>query len=236
MTISELLVIYFSAGAPVAVYFYLQNRAQPNRKKIWRLTVFTFLFWIPAAARLLFANEIFRKNNFPDCALEFSPPVESEEKLRLLQKRLEKILQSSGGAYSVFEFRETLERYVGLTLAAHAATGDGNEEFFLVSKNKNHALAARCLARRNLERLQFHRISARADFLQAISLLSDGVSDKREIARTAREFAKVLEDYEMENAVEKTFAAATARAAREPSAKITAEEKHFLSAASASRM
>lgn len=233
MKISDLLIIYFSIGAPAAAQFYLQNRAQPDRIKLWRETVFTFLFWIPAAFRFFSVKGFFRSRVFFNGSNKISPSGERAENLRRLQKEFEKILTASDCRCSVFEFRETLERYVGLTLASQAATGEGDEEFFLAAKNKNSALAARCFERRNRQRLLSHQTAARGDFLQILSRLSAQVSDERahNFFARSREYVKILGDYDAEKAVEKLFAAAAASPAE-----IVEKEKSFFPAASASRL
>ncbi len=236
MKISDLVVIYFSAGAPVAVYFYLQNRARSNQKNLWLETVLTLLFWIPSAVRFFFKGEFLRGDIFPVRPIEISPRTEREDNLYRLQKRFEKIMQTSDWGCSIFEFRETLERYVGLTLASETSARDANEEFFSAAQCENPALAARCFERRNRQRLHFHKASARRDFLQTLARLSDAVSDERELAGYAREFVKTLNDREAEKAVAKIFTVASSKDARQSHAKSVEREKQFASAASASRL
>lgn len=234
MAISDLLVIYFSLGAPVAVYFYLQNRARRNRKNFWLETVLTFLFWIPSAVSFFFKAEFFRRTLSPARPIEILPRPEREENLFRLQKRFEKILQASDCDCTVFEFRETLERYVGLTLATETSPRGANEEFFTAAQNKHPALAARCFERRNRQRLDFHQIAARRDFLQTLERLSDAVQDGRVLADAARDFVKTLSDCEAEKTVEEIFAVKPSRVVRQSSDENKEREKQFASAASVS--
>jgi len=205
MRVSDLLVIYFSLGAPVAVYFYLQTRASSNRKKIRRETVFTFLFWIPQALRVISKTRVFQNRVSSKRANEIFPPAEREENLQLLQKRLENVLPEGNCGLTVFEFRETIERYAGLTLAARIENGAAGKDFFVAAQNKNIELAAECFNRRNRRRLLFHQTSARRDFLQILARMSETVADREELGSLSVEFTGILKDSEAGKSVEELF-------------------------------
>lgn len=212
MSVSDIFVIYFSIGAPIAVYFYLQNLASTNRKKIRRQTVFAFLFWLPTALRYFSKAKLFQNDFFPERSKKIAPVTERETNRHSLQKQFEKILPPGDSRVSVFELRETLERYAGLTLAARAASDGGDEEtnFFIAAQNKNPALAAKCLARRNRRLLFQHQTSARRDFLRTLALLSDIVSDRRRLGDLAARFVENFDDREASRAIEKLFSTAPA--------------------------
>ncbi len=109
---------------------------------------------------------------------------------------------------SIYEFRETIDRYIGLTYANQSNTRKANladKEFFRISENKNIELAAICLDRRNQKRLFFHHKGARQDFLHFINQLSETNADRKIISNLAVEFVRILNDLEAETTLEKMF-------------------------------
>lgn len=207
MEITDLLIIYFSAGAPVAVYFYFQNRDRLNLEKLRLKTLFIFFFWLPSAFRFLLRNKFFQKTFLPKLNKKPFFLNKREKKLYEFQKQLENTLQENNSGISIFELRETLDRYVGLTLAVRAETSvETGKEFFRAAENKNAELAAKCLYRRNRQRLFFHQTSARQDFLHVIKTLFLNTSDKKNFVVLTCEFVKALQDFEARKLLEKLFA------------------------------
>src|SRR5689334_13593217 len=51
MKLSDIIIVYFAFGAPLAAYKYLQDRNIERRIRIVT-SLIAWLFWIPAAARL----------------------------------------------------------------------------------------------------------------------------------------------------------------------------------------
>jgi len=203
MNLTDFLIIYLACGAPFGVYYFLQNRTKSVSNNLWLNTFFTFAFWIPIAFRLLRENKILNKSVFI-----FDTEVIQEKKLNLIQKQFEHILQESSLKISIYEFRETIDRYIGLTIANQSHNEKvslAEKEFFRISENKNVELAAICLERRNQKRLFFHHKGARQDFLHFINQLSDFSADKKIIGNLAIEFVKILNDFEANALLEKMF-------------------------------
>ncbi len=204
MNLTDLLIIYLACGAPFGVYYFLQNRTKSVSGKLWLNTSITFAFWIPIAFRFLRENKLLNKS----VSFNFDAEVTQEKKLILIQKQFEQILQESSLKISIYEFRETIDRYIGLTYAnqSHSRKASlADKEFFCISENKNIELAAICLDRRNQKRLSFHHKGARQDFLHFINQLSETSADKKIIGNLAVEFVKILNDLEAETALEKMF-------------------------------
>ncbi len=206
MNFTDLLIIYFSIGAPFGVYSYFQNRSELYQNDSLLKAVFPFLFWFPTAFELL-KNKTFSRNTVSASGYKERFTASAEEtKLYSVQKQLEKKFQKSSCKISIYEFREILERYAGLTIACknqNSAAGDTGSEFFKIAQNKNVELAAKCFDRRNRARLFFHQSSARQDFLQLTTSLFTAVSDKHGFAELASEFADLLEDAQARNEIEK---------------------------------
>ncbi len=168
----DFLIIYLTCGAPLGVFYFLQNRKEQNGIRLWLKTFFTFIFWLPFGFRLLLQNKV-NKKLFTNIKI-FSKSQKAETEIFLFQKQLEEILQKSNLQISIFELREVIERYVGLTLAKdceNAKTTETEKEVFQIANSRNVEIGAICLNRRNLKRLTLHQIQARQDFFQVISQL-----------------------------------------------------------------
>ena len=204
MNSTDILIIYLACGAPFGVYYFLQNRAKLASGKLWLNTFFAFAFWIPAAIEFLRESKFFNRT----ASIDRDTESIREKKLNLIQKRFEKILQESSLKISIFEFREMIDRYIGLTYAQQSKNEKpslAEKEIFRISKNNNSEIAAICLERRNQKRLSFHQTGAREDFLGFVSQLSETSAYSKVIGVLAIEFVKTLKDLEAIAALEKLF-------------------------------
>ncbi len=229
MSFYDLLIIYLACGAPLGVYYFFQNRRVANRNSLWLKTFVNFLFWIPFAFQILLENKIFGKlfNNIFERRENTDSDI--EKRIAPLGKSLEtaiikNIPQSAENIpkFSVFEVREILERYTGLTLACQIEQKNSQiarteNEFYKIFAYKNGRLASICAARRNRERLFFHQTEARRDFLNLI-----GKPENENLQRQIIEFVEILKDFEAHNALEKMF---TKRAQTEKSESVKTTEK-----------
>jgi hypothetical protein len=210
MNLYDFLIIYLSCGAPLGVYYFLQNRKTPKFERLRLKTVLNFLFWIPFAYRLLQKskilqnafNNIFGSSSVLDAA--------AEKNIYAIRKRLEKIYLESNLKLSIYEVREILDRYAGLTLECQfehkfSQTARTKSGIFQITEHKNAELAAICLERRNRKRLLLHQTEARRDFLHLLSELFDSGSDLENLESTAIEFVTHLKDAEARAAIEKMF-------------------------------
>jgi hypothetical protein len=206
MNISDYLIIYFSIGAPFGVYTYFQTRLELNQNRSRQKALAAFFLWMPVAFRLIRAYKFF--DDITSGVKYKKIPINSlsEENLPAIQKKMEKFLSVNDSQISIFEFRETSERYAGLTAALKIETTGAKEAgkyFFKAAKNNNAELAAKCFYRRNRARLFFHQTSARKDFLHTIAALFPAVSDKQRFAALTLEFTDALKDFEARAALEK---------------------------------
>ncbi|MCU1288091.1 MAG: hypothetical protein JWN60_320 [Acidobacteria bacterium] len=207
MNIFDLLIIYFACGAPVSVYFYFQNR-RLYFKQLWLKTVLSFIFWIPFFVQIIiksailhdFSKFIFKKKN--------KLRKTNAERATIIQKRIENILSESDSNISVYEAREVLERFAGLTNAAADQKPEPfnhEKQLYKVGGGVNQELSARCLHRRNQNHLNFHQTLAERDFLQLIARASDSVFDQAELQRFSLEFAKIVNNSKAQKALAEMF-------------------------------
>ncbi|HLM02481.1 MAG TPA: hypothetical protein VK400_15625 [Pyrinomonadaceae bacterium] len=129
------------------------------------------------------------------------------KKLDEIEKRMLQILSAGKDAVSVFELREVIQRYAGLTLAAgqRDEIGENEREVFRIVDHQNAELGAKCLHRRNRLRLGFHQRLASRDFLRMLAKFSFFEAEK--LRALALEFATLLDDGETRRAIENLFAA-----------------------------
>jgi hypothetical protein len=201
----DFLIVYFSCGAPFAVYYFLQNKTGSKTFIFWLSNALVWMFWMLFALFLLFKNRgVLSDLNFLNTSSVVS---EKQRNIYLSQKQIEKILLDSELEISIFDFRETAERYAGLTMAAqNEPDKDWGKELFRAASIEKHELGKICLQRRNRKRLAFHQIEARRDFLQIIKQLSDSISDMKMLERSSLEMIGLLNDSAARETLEKMFA------------------------------
>ncbi|MDQ2746655.1 MAG: hypothetical protein M3T96_05285 [Acidobacteriota bacterium] len=205
MNAIDFFTIYFAVGAPFAVYYFLQNRRDAAVYVLLK-TAFVFLFWLVFAVSLLRRDKNHRRFRL-DFLSRFPRPRQSAEEISTRQKQIENLLIKSGLHISVFDFRETAERYAGLTAAFRSdAKTDFGREIFLAARQKSDQLGAICLRRRNRNKLARHQIEARFDFLKIVEQLSDLMTDAETLQCPATEIAKILKDEAALSSLEKIFA------------------------------
>lgn len=203
MDLTEFFLIYLSCGSPLGVYFFIQNRKRLSRFQLWLKFLFTVFVWIPYAYQLL--------NDFATSKKEIAESKRIlllNEELKTIQKNLTTIELKSSIKISLFEVREVLERYAGLSLANRSNNEtfrNPEYEIFRISLRQNSQVAARCLHRRNLQHLNFHQSLARKDFLRLVGKLSLSVRDKTRLEILARDFVGLLKDQTAQIEIEKLF-------------------------------
>ena len=186
------------------MYHFIDNRKSNSH---WLKSLFTVFVWIPYAIRLLrkkFAAHF--SNSKPTEVIYFT--LENETLLEKTKKELECVFAKDIKVFSAFEFRETTERYIGLTIACRTENQkptDKEIDLFQISGSDNKILAAKCLHRRNLKLLNFHHSLARRDFLKFICKYKDDISDAENFYRLLFKFIRTLQDVEAENIIKNNF-------------------------------
>ena len=171
MTFADLLIIYLSFGAPVAVYKYLQTRGAGTRRRA-TLSILTFFFWIPTAFEI---GYLYLRNAYFNSGFVSQGNLDSETGvLRDLRDEITSELFRVVRGSSLHDVRETVERYAGLAseLRRELSSPPHDNHLFEAAGRKKYELGQICLMRRNLHRLQRHHNQARQDFL---ALLEDAL-------------------------------------------------------------
>jgi len=206
----DFFIIYLAGGAPFGVYYFLKNRTQPDVKLLGLKSFLNFLFWIPLALHLLKQN-LLVKSYSADLDRITVSNAERGKRIGALQKEIEGLLIESELEVSIYEFREIVERYVGLTLVAAVDDAEINVEheknFYLIAAETNIELAAACLNRRNRQRLLRHQINAREDFLRLVRQILKFGANQAALEHSAVALAETVKDSEAQTGLEKMFAA-----------------------------
>jgi hypothetical protein len=179
MSLIDFTILYLACGSPFAVYYFLQNRD-------WLKSFIIWMLWIPYSFRLL-QRKVTSKLNFDKNTV-------SDSEIEVIQKEIEQFVFENNTNFSLFEFREIFERYVGLTLSKkQTRIGENETEIFRVAKRENVKLGAVCLHRRNQFKLKYHQTLARRDFLKVINEFQS-----RKLQLSSLKLFRILEDDEAE--------------------------------------
>lgn len=198
MNILDLFIIYLACGSPFGAFYYFKYR-RPKNFRFLKSLMISFV-WIPYAVKL-FHTEFTKKLN----RRKFFKKAEKSEKeeiseLTRIQNLFETLALGDGnGKLSLFEVREIIDRYAGLSRSmkfSKAEPARCEKEFFEISGAKNTEVAMICLNRRNRRKLNFHHTQAREDFLKLFEILLQRGGATKNVSRDALEFVRILGDVE----------------------------------------
>lgn len=182
----DLLIIYFACGAPFGVYQITATNHRLNTQAALRVFL-RICFWPVFAGSTLI--QWFSR--------EHSSKTDLDRRIDGIRTEIENLAFGNDSASSIFDFREILHRYAGLSEAANAGIASNSaDEVFKLSKNGSADIASACLARKNQRKLSFHQSLARDEFVDIISELAN--ADKR-ILSSAVELANSINDPETAN-------------------------------------
>lgn len=199
MNLRDIFIIYLACGAPFGVYYYLQNRNRTETRLLWVKSLLRFVVWIPFAFRIVARNS-FLTNLYNN---SFAKTSETDLKIELeieeIKKFFEQSLPDAAKVFSIFEFRETFDRYVGLSVEIrddHKDVSAAETELFRITNHHNKKLGEICLNRRNRKRLTFHQKIARRDFFEICNKIFDNSSEPQKLIAKADRLAVLLDDFE----------------------------------------
>lgn len=191
----DFFIIYLTCGAPLAVFYFFQNKNEVKNHNLWLKTFLTFLFWMPLGFRLL-RTQILK--SFQSKKAESAKNSEIESEVFLFQKYLEELLRTSNLPISIFEFREVFDRYVGLTISQNnkSSSTEIGKEIFQIADVRQLEISVICLNRRNQSRLKFHQIQSRKDFFRIIEQLALVTPHLEKFTNSTGEFFRLINDAE----------------------------------------
>lgn len=193
MRMIEAITIYLAAGAPFGVSYYLRREHGLRRASALLRSSWAMLLWPVAAATVFLARKRrdAEERERDTAALRVEEKIEQATRLLLATlfkvEELARALPSGGGRNServALVVRESVEKYVGLTLRSREASADAppSESELELSRVAGRTgddllLAGRCIHRRNVARLLAHRERARIDLLHALAELRELSAD-----------------------------------------------------------
>lgn len=205
MNLPDLLIIYLACGAPLGVYYFLQHRNKTEMKILILKSFLRFIFWIPFAIQLVARKPLLTKfynTNFDAKTISDS---KREQEIEEIKKSFERSLSRTFPSYSIYEFRETFDRFVGLSLEVQTETVEtapAEKEIFRIANHGNKKIGEVCLNRRNRLRLSFHQKLARRDFLQMFGLILEKADEPQILFNKSLRLADMLNDLEARTGLE----------------------------------
>lgn len=190
MNLFDAIIIYLACGAPFGVYYFVNQRNRQNR--VFFKPVLILLFWFPFAFGLL---QKYVTKKLPESVL-FKNEILKEQELVETKKDLEQIFIKNNFGISIFEIKEILERYVGLTnaLENQADSDEADTHFFEIAGAENSQLASKCHQRRNRKLLSYHQTLAGQDFLKLVDKFVSRFPLNEEIGKISRKLVNLLND------------------------------------------
>ncbi len=180
MNVSDLLIIYFAAGAPFGVYRITMLSGTPDAKALLNVALHICLW--PVYTVLFLRDRLLSK----DADNGSANIIDS------IRTQIEQIAFADSSAAAIFDFREIFNRYAGLSEAANAESPtDLLGEFFELGSSENKTIASACIARRNREKLAFLQTKARNEF---VDMISDLTSETPEVLESAIQLVDHVND------------------------------------------
>jgi hypothetical protein len=188
MLLSQTITIYLAVGASFGVHSFLRLRNDLGLARTLLRVACTTLLWPLVATRTLAASqkvEARDSGRASSVEISYHPAAKVEQARRRLLDSLYGIgeleqeasgRQSHEIEQSARAFRECVEKYSGLTMAAaeldsDAAPSEHELELYRVAGRKGDDLltAGRCIQRRNAARLIAHQARARIELLHTLA-------------------------------------------------------------------
>jgi hypothetical protein len=191
MQLSEAITIYLATGAPFGVYHLFREHASGSRFRALFRAMRAAILWPMAAAGFLLSRQGLSNGALMDKAeradAQYCEKIANAQRQQLasLQKMMQ-LAQVSTEAEraraerAVRAYQKTIEKYVGLTLAAalsdpEAPPSRREMELCRIAGRvgEDLLLAGHCIHRRNISRLIIHQASARRELLHALTEIRD---------------------------------------------------------------
>ena len=181
----DLLIIYFACGAPFGVYQITSIRRPLTARAVVRTSLRICLWPVFAVLAL---NEWFSNN-------QYSAASGLDRRIDSIRVEIESLVLDNDSIASIFDFREILHRYAGLSEAANVnVVQNSASELFELTNTTNEEIASACLARRNQRKLSFQQSLVRNEFVDMISEFAVADRYRRKIIELAIELADSLDD------------------------------------------
>ncbi len=202
MSFLDFIIIYLTCGTPFAVEYFIKNRMSSTLGNCFFKASLITVFWLPYTLNNLWRFIKQQNESLIKFEIDKDPYSLSLSKIQETQKKMESLSLLNEGKYSLFEFRDLVNRYKGLMLETQGEnelSSARESEIFKVSNSSNVNISSICLHRRNRNRLFFHQRLAQRDFLAFLTetFRTSIHSDINYFIALAVELAVLLKDSEM---------------------------------------
>ena len=195
MRISDTIIIYLTIGSPFAVHYFSKFPLNHTRNHLLR-TISVLFFWPFYSIWATLRVKLTKRDRSFDSSESYSLDARLDKKVDEVTLAMEMFLQDSLPEMPLFEFREVIDRYVGLTFAFRSDIDHSNRGLgqILNGPDGDRELHSICINRRNRKALESHRNRARLDFLTLVSNAIDADGSDSAFVRSALELSRVISD------------------------------------------
>ncbi len=207
MTLTDLLIIYLACGTPFSAHFLIHRDQRRDGLSIAYGFLVTAVWPVYALVFLDEPTSDSARHTYQFANGEDSDLNESKSTI-FVTNDANKFLSYIESPAKVFEFREVVDRYAGLTSAVFEWSSGENVNGYEIYKVSNHPkaeLGAICLNRRNLNRVLSHQKLAREDFLSMLWFLAHASGNPETIEDDAVRFVDRLGDKDAHTAIKSLF-------------------------------
>ncbi len=210
MNFLDFIIIYLTCGAPFAAEYFIKHQISSTLGSCLFKTSLILMFWLPYSLKILWQFTKEQNKSHINFNNDKVLNVLHENKIQDIQKKMESVSLKSNGKYSLFEFRDLINRYKGLMLETQVENktpSAAEREIFTVSNSSSVNVSSICLHRRNRNRLFFHQRRAQKDFLAFLTTAfrTSVHSNRVYFILLAFELAVLLKDFEMQQKLKQNF-------------------------------
>jgi hypothetical protein len=206
MPILDLLIAYFSIGAPVLVAYIITSRCGTTISAVgYAVAVFTF--WPLFGGMLLYQKYGRKLYRYSGTEISSHSYTRNSDRIDIIRIKIEEIIRTGHRPSEIYHWRSEFDRYASVLLALSSSVG-GMADFELtkVVHHPDPDIANACHQRRILRRLLLQLNSTREEFLTSTKLLcstSDALVDAEQLLLS---LALLLDDRLGEAKVREMFA------------------------------
>ena len=197
MRISDAIIIYLAIGSPFAVHHFLKAGRDHTSSDILR-AIPAFLFWPAYVIWVTFRVKLTKDDRIVNSSENNSLDATLDKKVDAVTSALETFFRDSFPETTLLEYRDILDRYIGLTRALRSDRSDRPGPFSKIVPGtaENAELNSICINRRNRKGLEAHRNRARVDFLGLVSEVADIDGSHSAFVNLALELSRIISDTE----------------------------------------
>jgi hypothetical protein len=206
MGLTEILIVYFSFGAPVLVAFLVTKKCTKLLlSAVYAVAV--FVFWPVFGATFLYQKHGRKLNSYSLFSGWNDEHSDVARRLEVLRLSIEGVFRKSQGPTELYRWRSEFDRYVSIALALGEETTTGRDlELLKIVQHPDPDIASACRRRKMFGKLSFQQSVARSHFLMVTYRLCSENDELVEVEQLLLSLALLLNDGRGEDEIRETFA------------------------------